>query len=74
MPGCDKIIEGLWLYLDKEMGEQDVIHFKAHLDLCRGCFDRVEFEVKLRDHMRCTTNHPCPDAVKNKIKKLLDQF
>lgn len=74
MAGCDKVLQGLWEYLDKECTEENRQHIKQHLDLCRSCYDRMEFEQLLRDHMREKTNHCCPDSVKNKIQKLLDLY
>ena len=74
MLSCEQILQGIWEYLDREMGPEDVAHVQKHLDLCRSCFSRLEFEKRLREAIRTKTLHSCPEKVKNRIKRILEQF
>jgi len=72
--GCEKILQGIWEYLDQEMTPESCAEIKKHLDLCRACFSRVEFHRLLRVKMRDKTNHLCPEKLKQRIQKLVDLF
>ena len=74
MLSCEQVIQGIWAYLDKDLKEVEIVHVQQHLELCRACFSRCEFERLLRESMQKKTNHCCPDKVKARIKSILDQF
>lgn len=74
MKDCEAVLKDLFEYLDKEMDEKSCAEIKEHMDLCRMCFDRAEFEKMLRQHIKEKTNHCCPDALKQRIQKLIDKF
>lgn len=74
MLSCEQVLQDIWAYLDHEICEADLGHIKSHLDLCRSCFSRVEFEKLLRVEMKKKTEHCCPDKVKARIKSILDQY
>jgi mycothiol system anti-sigma-R factor len=71
---CKGVLDNLFLYLDQEMEGKDALEIKAHIELCRSCFDRIEFEKVLRIHIREQTNHLCPDKLKAKIQKIIENF
>lgn len=74
MRSCEQVIQNIWDYLDREMCGEDMTEVQKHLDLCRGCFTRIEFEKILREKMRKTTHHCCPDKLKKRIKDLIDHY
>ena len=74
MFSCEQVIQEIWVYLDGEMGEVDLVHIQKHIELCRACFSRIEFEKLLRESMRKKTHHTCPEKVKARIKSILNQF
>ena len=74
MRDCKSVLKDLFDYIDKEMNDQDASEMKAHLELCRVCFDRMEFEQLLRSHLQDKTTHPCPDSLKTRIKKLIENY
>ena len=61
-------------FIDNEMDKTSAAEVKAHLDLCRPCLERVDFEKILRQHFRDKTDHCCPDKVKRQIQKLIENF
>ena len=74
MSSCEKVIQTLWQYLDHEIGSADVIDIERHLELCRSCFSRIEFEKVLREQMRIKTHHTCPDKLRKRIESLIEKF
>lgn len=74
MLSCEQVLQDIWAYLDRDIKPEDVAHIQKHLDLCRACFSRVEFEKELRISIRKKTDHCCPAKLKNRIKSILDQF
>ena len=74
MLNCEKVLQEVWVYLDGEMNEGDLVHFREHVELCRACFTRIEFERTLRISIREKTNHCCPDRLKQRVKQFLDNF
>ena len=74
MVSCEQVLQTVYEFIDKEMTRDGMVTIKAHLDLCRSCFSRVEFEKLLREHMKSTTDHACPEKVKKKIQDLMQNF
>ncbi|MCG3206013.1 MAG: hypothetical protein KCHDKBKB_02739 [Elusimicrobia bacterium] len=74
MKSCEQVLQDIWAYLDREICASDIENIQKHLDLCRSCFSRVEFEQLLRQAMKKKTNHCCPEKVKDRIKNILDQY
>lgn len=72
MENCREIREHLFEHLDGALAAGDERAFVRHLDLCRPCFQRVEFERALRAYLRTKTDHPCPAALKDRIRAFLD--
>ncbi len=74
MLDCQGVLDHLFEYLDKEIDVNNITEIKAHLELCRDCFGRVEFERVLRVEIQKKTHHLCPNEVKNRIRKLIENF
>lgn len=71
---CEEVIEQLFTYLDGELKGGRSIAIDRHLERCRDCFSRVEFEKRLRARIRRTASAKAPDRLQRRIKGLLDQF
>lgn len=71
---CEKVIQGIFEFLDRELTAESVADFQKHLDLCRSCFSRIEFEMILRENLRNKTSHVCPDELKIKIQKIIEIY
>jgi anti-sigma factor (TIGR02949 family) len=74
MTSCEKVVQGIWEFLDHEMTADTLADVRKHLDLCRSCFSRVEFEELLRKHCREKTNRCCPDKLKLKIQQIIELY
>ena len=73
--GCLRAIEAFYAYLDGELEDPAAIaDFEHHLEHCRSCFSRVEFEKALNERMRRTAKRESPDALRKRVGKLMDKF
>jgi anti-sigma factor (TIGR02949 family) len=69
---CEEVLRHLFAYLDCELDDErrQVIH--AHIEQCRGCFSRAEFEKRLRSHLRDVGRATVPPEVERRVRSLLD--
>jgi len=75
MPDCHDILDHLYEYINAhDITPQLSGEIKKHLEMCRACFTRYEFEQKLLEHLKRASGCSCPDSLKKKIKILVDQF
>lgn len=73
--GCLEAIEWLYAYLDGEIDDPALIaQVEFHLDHCRSCFSRTEMERALTAHLRDSGASEAPEALKNRVDKLLGKF
>lgn len=75
MSKCNEVLDHIYEYLNNhdltpELGDE----IKRHLDDCRGCFTRFEFEQRLLLRFKSAGCCSCPDSLKKRIKNLLDSF
>lgn len=49
---CEEAVRRLAAFLDHELDPDESAEVKRHLDTCRSCFSRAEFERRLRERIR----------------------
>lgn len=49
---CEEAVRRLAAFLDHELDADESAEVKRHLDTCRSCFSRAEFERRLRERIR----------------------
>lgn len=73
--GCLKAIEMFYSYLDGQLeGPEEVTDFERHLEHCRSCFSRAEFEGLLTARLRSLAAERAPDALRKRLRILTDNF
>ena len=73
--GCLDAIEALYAYLDGELSDPQAIRdFERHMSHCRSCFSRAEVERLVNERMREAGAGNAPDDLKNRVRRLLDDF
>jgi mycothiol system anti-sigma-R factor len=72
---CEETLEKLWQYLDKELDGQSTGELQRHLEECRHCFSKAEFEQRLRAMLRrsCLCDQ-APPELRERLSKLLRLF
>lgn len=71
---CEEVIAHLLSYLDGEIDDAKRAQIDHHLEECRGCFSRAEFEKALRDKVRQVGDRQPPASLQDRIKALIDRF
>ena len=73
--GCLEAIEAFYAYLDGELSEPRAIEdFEHHMSHCRSCFSRAEVERLLNERLRRTGNSKAPNDLRNRVRRLMDEF
>jgi anti-sigma factor (TIGR02949 family) len=71
---CEEVLKHLVAYLDRETDAHTAARIERHLAECRGCFSRAEFEKRLKAELRATASRAAPERLRERIRKLVDEF
>jgi anti-sigma factor (TIGR02949 family) len=71
---CDQALKQVLAYLDRELGEQERAAMHEHLQACKGCFSRMEFERLLKGKVRALRDEKATPEVEGRVKSLLMDF
>ena len=71
---CEEVIEQLFDFLDRELDSETSERIDAHLQRCRDCFSRAEFEKRLRARVHDAAETQAPETLHRRLKKLIDSF
>ena len=71
---CEQAITMILEYLDKELPDHDHEAMDEHLETCRSCFSRMEFEKMLKGKVNALPIQKAPDSLRDKIKKVTGKF
>ena len=71
---CEEVLRHLVDYLDRETDAHTTAGIAQHLEECRGCFSRAEFEKQLKARVRAAGSRAAPERLRARIKKLVDKF
>jgi len=58
---CDDALANLYQYLDKELNTASSTEIRSHLDECSGCFQRFDFERRLKSVVKERLSEEVPD-------------
>jgi mycothiol system anti-sigma-R factor len=71
---CEKVIKHLFAYLDGEIEADRHADIERHLEECRGCYSRAEFERLLKSRVAELGEEKAPASLRRRVKALLDSF
>jgi anti-sigma factor (TIGR02949 family) len=71
---CEEALRLLAVYLDGELhgGQDEAV--ERHLEACKGCFSRAEFERKLKAEVRQLREEEVSSSFEDRVRHLLDSF
>jgi len=72
--GCKEALKHLLAYLDREVGAVTHREVEHHLEICRACFSRAEFEQSLKSRLREAGRGTVRASFEKRIKTLFDRF
>lgn len=71
---CKEALDKIYEFLDRD-GSIPLSEIEKHLDCCRQCWDRFEFEKRLKERLKSSCHaETCPDALKRRIQDLLEKY
>jgi len=70
---CLAAIDSLYAYLDGELEPEEVEKFENHLDHCRSCFSRKEFESAISKRMEKLRGE-VPESLQSRLRELINRF
>lgn len=71
---CEDVLENLFIYLDREVDEKMHADIEHHLQQCRECYSRADFERRLKQRIAETGEADAPEELQQRIKSLIDRF
>lgn len=71
---CDEAITLVFRFIDDELRGEPRAELEHHLETCRHCFDRVEFEKLLKSRLRGLNVGGSSKRLRERIDSLLDKF
>ena len=71
---CEEALRRLFDYLDAELSGEPQREMQHHLDLCRNCFSRLEFERRLKAHTADLGHEPVGDDLERRVRAMLESF
>jgi anti-sigma factor (TIGR02949 family) len=73
--GCEEAVRRLAAYLDDELDAARAADLERHLERCRSCFSRAEFERRLKERVREDLRMTSvPEQAERRIRTLLEQL
>lgn len=73
--GCLAALEAFYAYLDGELDDpESIADFEHHMSHCRSCFSRTEIERALTSHIRNSARSRAPDALRSRLRNLIEKF
>jgi anti-sigma factor (TIGR02949 family) len=71
---CEEALRQLAAYLDDELQAGAHEGVGRHLDTCRSCFSRAEFERRLKGEINRLGREAIPLSFERRVRRLLGSF
>jgi anti-sigma factor (TIGR02949 family) len=71
---CEEALSRLFEFIDHELNPVHNHEMDEHMSRCRSCYSRLEFEKRLREHLKGATQEKAPDELHNKVKNLIKKL
>ncbi len=71
---CEEVLHHLFAYLDGELDAAAGENIERHLNACRGCFSRAEFERRLKARLAEAATVEAPERLRRRVRLLIERF
>ena len=71
---CDEALRVLAAFLDDELHAGAREGIERHLEMCRSCFSRTEFERRLKGEISRLGRDEIPPGFEQRVRRLLGSF
>ncbi len=72
--GCEEAVRLLAAWLDRELDSADHTAVSLHLEACRSCCSRAEFEQRLRQHLIQLRRAPVDPGLEQRVRLAIQGF
>jgi anti-sigma factor (TIGR02949 family) len=71
---CDEALRLLAVFLDGELQGGPYAAVERHLEVCRSCYSRAEFERRLKAEVRRLRREEVSSGFEARVRSILDSF
>lgn len=71
---CEEVLRVIFAYLDGELEEEDHQRVESHLERCRSCLSRADFERRLKSHLAELASEPVSPTLERRIRTMIGRF
>jgi mycothiol system anti-sigma-R factor len=64
---CAEVLENLFLFLDREMGDASYAEIKHHLDECAPCLAKYNLEQVVKTLVARSCKEPAPPSLRERV-------
>jgi mycothiol system anti-sigma-R factor len=64
---CAEVLENLFLFLDREMGEASCAEIQQHLDECGPCLAKYNLEQVVKTLVARSCREPAPPTLRDRV-------
>jgi mycothiol system anti-sigma-R factor len=64
---CAEVLESLFLFLDREMGDASYAEIKHHLDECAPCLAKYNLEQVVKSLVARSCKEPAPSGLRERV-------
>lgn len=72
--GCEDALRLLADHIDRELDAPAREQVERHLETCRSCYSRAEFETRLKESLAELGREPVRPALAGRIRTLIGSF
>jgi len=71
---CKQALKRMLDFIDRELVDEDREAVERHLQTCRSCCSRMEFERELKRRLQALSSADVPSKTLDRIKALIQGF
>lgn len=71
---CEEAIRLIATYLDRELDAVETSQVREHIERCRSCYSRADFEQQLKAQLSALKVVPAPRELSERIRGLLHAY
>lgn len=71
---CEEALRLLARYIDGELAGGERVDVERHLETCRSCYSRADFERRLKTQLSELRRRPVSPAFEERIRRVIRRF
>lgn len=71
---CEDALRLLAAHIDRELDAPTRDQMESHLETCRSCYSRAEFEKRLKQHVATLGREPVRPELADRVRTLIHDF